>query len=155
MSRYQCVPKEWNHREHKKLSMTWKAWMSLTIWRDKQTKTADRQQPKEQREYRVENCKYHYAAQMQSQHSSFGKTCSVCGRKNHFRVLCQSLMGQTQTRQAPHQPRHMHDSHKEDEVSIPSQVDSVSMKCLVFNSIKLVIFTRLDSSISKKQLCIK
>ena len=64
-------------------------------------------------------------------------------------------MGQTQTRQAPYQPRHMHDSHKEDEVSIPSQVYSVSMKRLAFNSIKLVIFTRLESSISKKAIMYK
>ena len=65
-------------------------------------------------------------------------------------------------RPASQQPRYMHETHKEEEVPIPNKdeskrsFDSVSVKSLTFNSIKLVIFTKLRVYLKskKKKYCI-
>ena len=95
-----------SHEKHERLDLMQKG---------RQTKIANRQQPKEQKwACRVENCKYPGTAHMQRQCQAFGKTCSMCGKQNYFRAVCQTLRGQTQTGPTAQQPRSMHEIHKEE-----------------------------------------
>ena len=96
---------------------------------------------------------------MQRQFLAFGQMCNTCGKQNHFWVVCQNSREQKQMRPTPQQPTCMHDTHKEEELTmpVPSQIendknfDSVSMETLTFHSVKSVIFTRLQSSTSQKR----
>ena len=128
------------------------------IGRDKKTKIADKQQPREQNQMlEMDSYNYNCVAHRQRRCLAFGKTCSTCGKQNHFKVVCQSFRRWKWAWPAPQQPTCMPETHSEEEVPVPSWVESnksfasVSTKSLIFHSIKSAIFTKLELSTLQKR----
>ena len=123
----------------------------------KSTEIDNEQQPKQYEKLKINNCKYCGAAHGQRQWPEFGNMQCV-QEAEPLQSSMPELQGMNiSVTNTP--PAQMHAQNEQDEeVTVPNQeesnksFESVSMKSLMFHSVKSVIFNRLELSTSQKRL---
>ena len=124
----------------------------------RRTERDNDQQPEEwYKKLKIDNCKSCGTAHGWRKCLGFWKTCCVCGKQNHFKVVCRNSRRWAWAWPTPQLLRCMHEVHKEEEVMVPNwekrnkSFESVSMKSLTFHSMKSIQYSELDLSTRQKR----
>ena len=97
-------------------------------------------------------CKYCGTMHLPQQYPVYGKNCGECSKDNHLKVVYRSSWRQ----QVAWQPKMPNKVHQKSETSLGMladqdlSFDTVRVEYINLNSIKSILFTKLESSTSKR-----